>query len=465
MTIWKTPTLTPTIQYDSPLRGLFNIDAMIASAVIALFALFESSISTVLCYLLFGIVGFVVAQSWGASAARLYLCIYSIATIATVCLYFVYLNQYGVPYYFGGSDDLNYEQWGAETARLLGTFDYSAIRERVVRASHNSVGYVYLMSLLYRLGDGVGGFHTMIPRLFNAMCLGWIAVLTVGLAEKHRISKSMAFKLGTMVGLLPMIVYAAAHSFRDVPISLLSLLLIYLWTPREGRPPFKRWILLWLLTVVMLLIIGEFRRFQAVAVFAVVILSNLITMFEMRRHQWFYITVAAGVIFVGLYFYGNRLSGLTTELGEYQEHYTSYRSNRSDGLASYVFMTPPPFGYVLRIAYALIAPLPVPTMQLDRLWLSIGTMIQYLFLPFFSLGIIVSLGNRSKWPLISAFVLLFAGMALVSFSDRHIVQFLPYGAILAAVGYERFGKYRLSVWLLMGLTGIALIAAYIFLKY
>ncbi len=429
-----------------------------------MFAISESSLAIFAAFALFAAVGLAIAYSQGAASSRLFLVVYAVSTLAAVALYFVYLGRFGAPYYFGGSDDLAYELWGRDTAVRLSPFAYGSIRGTVVPPWHNSVGYVYLVSLLYRLGDLFGGFHTMIPRYFNGMILGLVAVFTYRLALCVRLDRGLALTAALATGLLPLMVYNSIHTFRDILVAFLLLLVVTVWTTGmdevNGRT--SHWP--WVLTIVVMLVMLELRRFQVAAIVAVVAARVFVQIRWRHRWQWlmgyFLLLLAIGVLLL----FREQIWQIVGQLEGSQAGYTEYRLDRSNGLAAYVFNTPAPLGYLLRFAYTLISPIPIITNEIERLWLSVGTIIQYAFIPFLMLGIVQALRNKAYWMMLSAFVVLFTGMSLVTFTDRHILQFLPYATILAALGYQRHRKQRLTIWLAMAWLGACLAILYLYLK-
>jgi hypothetical protein len=415
---------------------------------------------------LFGAIGGLVVVRWGATTLRLFVLVYCSSAIAAVMLYRVYMNRYGVPYYIGGSDDWAYEMWAKDVVKSLGIFDYASIRGGVVKQSHNSVGYVYLVSLLYRFGELLGGFHTMLPRLFNAMCLGLLAVFAFRLSKRCGLAKGLPIRVALLVGLMPIMMYIAAHTYRDIFASLLSLVVVYLWAPEHERPVRTTRIWRWSVTLLLVVALSQLRQFQAIAVLTVAFVEDVVSSWRTRRaRQWLYgaIVIIAGIAI--LLMFREKVTVLADWLVEAQERYTEHRIDLSDGLGAYAFSVPLPLGYVLRAGYALISPLPWLNPNVERLWLSVGTTIQYLFLPFLGLGIIHAIRDGTKRHLLLAFSLLFGGVAFVSFTLRHIAQFLPYGAILAAIGFERHRGCRVPIWFWMCWLGLGLVIIYIVIKF
>lgn len=433
-----------------------------------LFAVAENAPAVLIFFCLFGVSGSIIVRLWGRAESRIFVWVYCIAVLAAIGLFTIYVQRYGTPYYIGGSDDLAYERDGQAVASRLSVWDYGTIRGGVVKQTHNSVGYVYLVSLLYRLAEPWGGFHTMLPRLFNCLVLGMLAVLTYRLAKLYSPSETTSRWCALVVGLLPIMVYNSIHTFRDIIVSLLTLWVVYIWAKDSTMWAVRRRILLWAQTFLVALIVTQFRSAQAVAILAIALIGDLWSSQIKARafsvRNLYRLALVLIVLVAILFVLPDTLSGFTQRLGRGQSAYAQYRLGMSDGLAAYVFGAPVPFTYALRIPYALMTPLPILSAQLERLWLSVGTVTWYLLLPFFVLGFIHSVRQRSKSLLLGAFLLLFGGTALISFSERHISQYLPYGVLIAGMGWERYRQYRIPVLLGVLWSGCGLAICYMVLK-
>ncbi|MEM4724181.1 MAG: hypothetical protein QXP01_04145 [Candidatus Hadarchaeum sp.] len=446
-------------------KGMGWLALIFAACVIGVFAGVEGSHSIFIAFGLFLLIGLIVVRRQDGFATDLFLVVYSTGVIAAVVLYIIYMNRYGAPYYVGGSDDLNYELAAREVVYRLGILDYSSIRGGIVPPWHNSVGYVYLVSLLYRLGELFGGFHTMIPRLFNGMCLGILSIFSYQLALRLHCDRRTALYVGMFSGLLPIMVYNAAHTFRDIPISLLLLIGVYIWTPQLESSRLGPRMLRWAVTLLLVLLLSELRFYQSIVLLIVAFAGDVIApnRLSSNKKMLYALSIVIAAITL-LWILREDIAVYAQRLEDTHEEYTEYWADLSEGLSAYVFTAPLPLGYILRIGYALITPLPVASLEVERLWLSFGTIVQYFFLPFFGLGLLQSFKRPLMLPLLTAFLLLFSGMAFFTFISRHIVQALPYGVILAIMGYQQYRQYRTLVWALFGFVGVGLIVAYVLLK-
>jgi hypothetical protein len=435
---------------------------------IMLFALAQKVPAILVFFCLFGAVGGIVARRWGRVESRIFVLVYCVAVCAAIVLYTIYVQRYDAPYYIGGSDDLVYEHDAQAVVSSLDFWEYGGIRGGVVKPSHNSVGYVYLVSLIYRVAEPFGGFHTMLPRLLNCLTLGMLAVLSYRLAKLHGLSERTSRWCALVVGLLPIMVYNSIHTFRDIIVSLLTLLVVYLWASNHRVSGVRTRLILWAQTLVIALVVSQLRMAQAVAILTIALIGDLLSSRTRIRTfsapGLYRLAVIVLVLVAVLFVLPNTVGSFAQRLVRGQSGYTEYRLGLSDGLAARVFGAPVPLTYVLRIPYALITPLPVLSKQLERLWLSLGTVAWYLLLPFFVLGFAHSARCRARFQLLGAFLLLFGGTALISFSERHVSQFLPYGILLAGVGWERYRRHRIPLFLGILWLGCGLSIGYMVLK-
>jgi hypothetical protein len=383
-------------------------------------------------------------------------------------MYGLYMDRYGLPYYIGGSDDFVFENEAKDVVSSVGIFDYSSMRTQVLKPSHTAAGYVYIVSLLYRVSEPLGGFHTMFPRLLNCLALGLLAVITYRLGKLHGLEERTSLWVGLFVGLAPIMVYTTVHTFRDTITSLLTIWIVYVWQRRSDRFSFRQRILCWLQTGAVAIIVSQLRLPQAAAILAIAYVGDLVPRryrirpFSKEDLYRFMMLGLAGTAV--LLIFRHTLTGFLVDLLDTHERYVGYRLGLSDGLSNVVFGSPPPITYGLRALYGLVVPLPVLSTEIDRVWLSAGTLAWFFLLPFLTLGFVQALRDRAKFQLLAAFVLLYGGTAIVSFSSRHILQFLPYGVLIAGIGLERYGKYKLPIWLGSAWLGVGLVLLYAVLK-
>jgi hypothetical protein len=438
-------------------------------AVITLFSVAEDAAAVIAAYVLFGGVGLVIARRVDKFAARIFIVVFGVATVGAVALFFHYINLYGIPYWATGTDELSYERYGRIFADSYSIFDYSEFRRTPILVGHNSFGYVYLIGILTKFGRIFGRDHTMVPRLFNAACLGLIAVMVYRLGGRLMLRKATAIAAGLFAGCIPLMMWVAVQTLRDVVIAMLLVSVASVWTAdRDQTGVVSRqstWVglVVTLLAIVTLVDLRLGQAFIALFIAAVALLTNA----NGRRGMgWTFWILGIGGMVILFYMQNSESIGRDIEfLMEQRESYAKYRVQTvGGGLSTVVFETPPPIGYVLRIAYALITPIPVLSSKIYLLWISMGTIIHILFLPFLFGGLFLARRYMYWWTTLSAFLMLFIGMAIFTFQGRHIVQYLPFAVLLSALGYERYWYQRHIIFVAMGGLGILLAMTYSALK-
>ena len=444
------------------------ISLCLATLAVIIYANAESSIAIFLSYLTFGLLGSSLVWKTGVIPMRIFVAVYTCAAIACVVLAVVFTYYYGVPYWKGGSDELHYEQFGTQFGRTFGIFDYGVIRGGIVNDWHNSVGYIYLMGLLVKFGDLTGGFHTLVPRLFNACALGLLSVVLYHVGIRLKLAQSTAVISSLGAGFLPLMMWVSAQSLRDTFQALILCTLVYLWLP-DSKKNLKYSIgFTLLLSFILIIPVWEIRKMQAFVIFLIIGSSVLLNKRSYNIIRLLFVTIPIASI-AGLFIIRHYSDLSSNVLGAIEQTtgYTDMRtySDVGGGLSSFVFSSPLfPIGWILRSAYALVSPIPVDYSTVYTSWLSLGTIFHIFFLTFLWGGIRGSIHDPGWRLIILAFLLFFAGMAMFTFTIRHMVQFLPFAVLLSAHGYEKYRGDPREIWFVTGASCGALAFLYLLLK-
>jgi len=444
--VQQTLSNTPDFYVQEHPRNLFLVLLVLAASLcIAVFSVVVASPVVFIAYCVFGVIGLLISSRWGTVEARTFLIVYSCNVLFVVALYLIYLQRYGLPYYIGGSDDLGFEMAAKEIASRLAPFQYSQIRGNIVSPTYNSVGYIYLLSLLYRASELFGGFHTLIPRLLNSLVLSLLSVLVLRFARiRLRLKKNISFKVGLAVGLMPIMMYISAHTFRDIIVAFLLFALVYAWSSyTSGGVKFRLALLIG--TPLCILALWETRSFSAIAASGLVFIvwyESLRSHVKAESRALFSFLVLAGVGILAFVIGPTQWGWLINRMEIYYESYKNYRIGLSSGLARFVFASPEPLSSLMRVIYASVSPFPILTVQIERLWLSLGTLVQFFFLPFVGVGLWKLFREKRALGIWVGFLSLFIGEALLSFAERHASMYYPFGILLAGYGYEYYRKQK-----------------------
>jgi hypothetical protein len=459
------PPVTIAKRFDLKIVSMLAL--FLSAGLIAIFSFYENSLPVMASYIVFGGIGLMFASRFDFTTAPIFLIVYGFSTIVAIAIYFYYCDIFGNPYYSGGTDDLWYEIFAEAFANTYNVLDYGAIPGNIVPEWYNSPGYIYLVGVLFKFCYIFGEIHTMVPRLFNILCLSLVSVGTYGLSMRLSLQRQTAVAAALFIGLLPLMMWVSVLTLRDMFVSLLLLWLVLLWSPDKRNVSKQSIIGALIFTCFVVIILSEFRRAQAYVAMTIAILGLVLPSRTVKPIFWA-IRFTIILVFVGYlsFSYFETIDTETTGFFNQREDYTIYALSpeQGGGLSTVIFTTPPPLGYIYRAAYALISPMPVLFGPLDAQWRSAGVALQIIFIPFFFYGIFQALRDKECYILLGGFILLFVGMAMFTFQTRHITQYMPLAVVLAALGYERYRWRRNVTMLFMGLTILVLMILYLSLK-
>jgi hypothetical protein len=447
----------------------FSFWALIfATIFITRFGYIYISLATLVAYAIFGFLGFALVWCLGGKSIRIFAIVYGTATVAAVVLAEIFTASYGVPYMEGGSDELHFEEVGVKFSQNYGILNYGDIRGNLVDQWHNSIGYIYLIGLLAKFSAWFGGFHTMVPRLFNAACLGILSVLVYQTGLRLRLQNRTAVAAALFAGCLPLMVWVSVQTLRDLLQSLLIMSLVNIWLPNQNnRWRFSLPVLI-SLSFLLMMPIWEMRKPQALVALIFIAFAIMSNRRSFKPLQFILLTLPIAV--AAAYLIAMFYTLLHTDILDLIDSIDSYAEMRGEGgtgggLSSIIFESSLfPIGWLYRIAYALATPLPVEFLPIDKAWLSIGTVVHFMFLPFLLIGLRKAIGYPAWRLIVVAFILLFIGMAMFTFTARHITQYLPLAILLTALGFESHRGDLQKIFLTTGIIGGCLGLTYIVLK-
>jgi len=441
----------------------------LGSVVIAFYAMSNASLAVLMAYLIFGVAGLVISRR-GGTQVRIYLTVYGLAAVATVALAAVYTAAYGNPYWGGGSDEFYFEQIGIAFAEHYSIWDYNSIRGNLVVVWESTTGYLYLMGLLAKFSQWFGGFHTVVPRLFNAMCLGLVSVLTYHISLRLQLQRRTALAAALFAGLFPYLMWISVQSLRDIFQALLVLTVVYLWLPDHKNGWLYPVPVLFVVSSLLIIPIWEIRKGQAFVLIILIVIAYISNRWSWTPTNLFFLRIpilAVGVLalreFYTVFQDGFELYFMAAS--QYTEYQAAGGSSESIGLSLVIYETPIfPLGWALRTAYVFVSPLPVSFWPAHNAWLSIGTVIQILCLPFLFFGIKHSLRLPQWRVLILAFVMFFIAMAMFTVTFRHSTYWMVMSIPIAALGWERYRGRHINVLMATGATLILLGMIYLGIK-
>ncbi|REJ05211.1 hypothetical protein DYE48_20820 [Halobacillus trueperi] len=356
-------------------------------------------------------------------------------------VYCVSIYQFDSPYYKGGSDDLSYELDAHEVVDQTGFFNYEDIRGNVVPKYHNSVGYIYAVSLIVRSSQLIGEFHTLLPRILNGFFMGLISVLAYNISNKYlKLSNKHSMILAYIIGYFPILCYTAAYTFRDIMLVYIIMSTFYLWSQHKSYNFISKLSII-IITAIFIFISLELR---AVVAYYLIIIPFLF-IFKFNKLN---IRSLSQILIVLLILYTLFYEKFIVFFNNTYNRYSEYLVTGADGLSNLIFnMSLLPFGIFFRAAYAFITPFP-NLEYIESFWLSIGTIFQILFLPY----LIIAYLNKRHFELKVIFVLIFISIITTTFTFRHIVMYLPFGLLLIGKVYFESKKNTKKLILVISYT-------------
>lgn len=439
-----------------------NMIVCVVTFVLMLFYAFVySSVSVVFCYFLLFLIFLIVPFKKSVVEMRLYFLAFNFAFSFSMVLFFVYIFRYEIPYLMGGSDDLEYERQGKIVSEFSGLYDRNAISDMIEYPGHNSLGYVYFLSLIIRCSDFLGGYDTMLPRLFNAAMLGYVSVITKRIVQRITEDRRYGLWAGLWAVFFPIMFYCSAHIFRDVLTLLLLMSTLYFSLEITLRPVVSRFYMFFsgagcFLFVVLM---TQLRLFYVIPLLFMLLSAFFVVSARARFFKmWHLLPLLASVVAIYRVFIDiDIVSEAISLMVFYSDHLATGSRSSGDGLSLQIFLLPQPAQTLMRVVYAVFTPLPVWYEDIERNLLSLGTIIQVVCCGFFVLGFGGALKDYRYLPLVIGFSLVFSSYVFGTFTFRHITQWFPLALIVGFLGYS---KHKQRVLELVLVPIVALILFY-----
>jgi len=263
-------------------------------------------------------------------------------------------------------------------------------------------------------------------------------------------------------------IWVSVQTARDILQTYLLLSLVSLWLPIKQTQNFFSILRNLLVSIILIIFMWEIRKAQALLalLFVIIFVSSKFDSLYLKENKILKVILIVIYILSVLGFFIFIDFNIAFFLSSV-ETYTELRIDNTtgSGLSSVVFNSPFfPFGWILRISYALISPVPLIFKPLDNLFLSVGTIIHILFIPFLWLGIRNSFTSRDWNYIAFVFVSLFFGMVFFTFTIRHMVQFLPFGILLTAIGYQKYQGNRMHIFFSVIIFSALLLFTYLLIS-
>lgn len=449
------------------LRNVGILALFLSTLTILALSLAEASPAILISYILFGVLGYMITLyvDRDSSNGRIFAIVYGCSATVAVAVYYIYMARYSVPYINGGSDDLFFEEQAKQVARAaLWVYDPKQIRLIINYPNHNATGYIYLVSFLIRLGDLLGGFHTMMPRLLNGMALGLVSVFIFSIAKEVKLGLARSKVVALWSGLFPMMLFVSAHVFRDIIVTLIVVMVLKLALSLQKERSLPLLLFYTMIILLLTLILGEIRFPHIVIPLGILFVSWYVRI-SLRLPRWT-LLIGIAIVFIGLVVFRQPLQAIpwVERISNNVDFYTEDLQFRSDGFSQIVFGLSFPLNIIGRLVYATIAPMPVWYANFEWTLLGIGSLLQFMYFPFIFLGILVVQKKRNTWPLLAGFLIVLGGYVYGSFTFRHISQIVPFATVLAVFGYDKYKAWRRPIWAACSILLVMGFITYVMLK-
>ena len=386
--------------------------------------------------------------------------IFIIAIMVMLIAYWGYIHQYGMPYYSGGSDDLDFEiysQYIIEKGYLLPN-QYA--KDPLLRF-HNSKGFLWVISSIMRLVEPFGGYHTIAFRVLNVNLLIGLGILTTSyFKQNYNFSNQKNAIILVASTLFPNALYISVHVFRDTLIIFLLFAVFYMWSEFVKREkytfisPFK-------IIIITLIIsyISYWIRNQSLIFIVAIILINIILnkrTLNLKNFGFFVLLLVIFIIVAAKF-------GVLEMIVAINERYTVHKLEAGDGLSNVIFKIPLfPFGVFIRFMYGLIFPIPIPILNIKMFFdvtVSYGTIIQIFLLPYL-------FKNFKKIDnVFIVFIVFMLGVVITTFTFRHFIMLYPIMIILIFRQFFITGKKdRIMLFIIMSSFIVLLASIYLIIK-
>ncbi|SHJ72295.1 hypothetical protein SAMN02745751_03213 [Dethiosulfatibacter aminovorans DSM 17477] len=358
--------------------------------------------------------------------------IYLIAIIMMLVAYCGYDYQYGAPYFSGGSDDLAFEEMSTYVMDEGYLMPYKYAQDPKLRY-HNSKGFLWIISWIMRVVESFGGYHTIAFRVLNINFLIALGVLTTSyFKENYGFSDHKNLIVLIVSILFPNAIYISVHVFRDTLIIFLLFSVFYIWDRllQKENISFVSGLKTFFITGLIAYISYWIRNQSLVFIIAIILVSIFLKKHRLniRNFGMYMLLLLVALIIADLF-------NVFDLIVAFNERYTIHKLELSDGLSNEIFKIPLfPFGFVVRFAYGLVSPIPVPIIKTPKMLtdiklffdvlVSFGTVMQIFLLPYLVKNI---LRIDKVFILFITFML---GIVVTTFTFRHFIMLYPFMWIL-----------------------------------
>ncbi|WP_313036203.1 hypothetical protein [Acinetobacter sp.] len=370
--------------------------------------------------------------------------LYSYGVLGMFIFYFYWHSFNGLGYLTGRvTDDWNFDiEWGKnyyDLYRINPIYLYDFLGPL-----HNSVGYVYFVSIVRYISDLLDGYETFNTRLINIYLLILTGCISARLAPYfYNIPEdniiAIKRKILYCICLIPVMSYYSFFVLRETLVIFLIMLCIYQVVVNKKK-------LLSIIVIFICLICLWFLRKSTC--FVLLLLCILIST---PTHKWkWYLPILGVPIIVLIFLISGELIG---SISRGVENYNEMNVERHGDIASRFMLLPFGINIIPRIIYAFIVPA-INFNNLEQIYLSVEMYLKILFFPI----LMSALFNKNiDLRLKIIFLVLFFVVVFSTLSHRHFSMFIPFGIILVVLQLEDFKSISLKKYIMWMILFIILL--------
>lgn len=341
-------------------------------------------------------------------------------------------EEYGIPYYLGGSDDLTYESQALELKGRLGFFDAEEVKGAINSPFHNSPGFVWFLTRFVDSVEVVTKYDTLHFRLFNCFLFASAAIIWfLTIRRFHFINDETSFIITLGTFSIPFILYINSFVFRDTIILLLLVMyssaLCSLYNTLTSKGSSLKFITItaWILVIVYLML--PLRSLYSIVLIFVYFLSlfNYFTGTLKVFHRRLLYSITLIIFSLMAAFLYDMYSMELLRFFDLIDSYGSYVSEKATGLTSIIFDQPLLITAVMRILFSVFYPLPEFGFGY-KFFLQLYAFVQFVCFPLIVYGYIRLFSLNYMRPLLFLFTILYLGVVWGTYTFRHFYYILPF---------------------------------------
>jgi len=443
---------------------MFTIPAIYTSIFLSESSVGDQLIPFFSLSIVLGLLGVSIAksQSSGDSAfqVKLFAISFVIRVILAILFYQYFVSNIGEPFLSFGNDDFGYHTRALDLASNWAS-------SGIYYPSHHAAGYDSLIALFYLFLGPV----PLVVRLLNCFAGSLAAVYSYRIGN-YLFGKKIGRLAGFLIALMPDFLFWSVVQYRDIIIAVLLLYLVWFFIARFNLKisftdliiPIIMWIFF-----VLLHPHGAFGLLAAIILYVGIMFRREIkerkSVFSARK---IFVWAILIILFIGSFWFIYELKTETLysilDIGENREAGLQKRSDQ-ESLSNIFFGKSGGIEGIavnfIRFFFPVFIPVPSLSLQLEKIFLSLGSVIWYFLFPcsVYSIFYFIKKKRNDTMLLISVPIIFLMGIFIFFYSGsfRYKIQFMPLLIILSAFGISRVKRWFMLYISMLYILGFAFV--------